>query len=100
MTLDETKTPMTSTPGSKETETQDASAPRGDERLTQAHEQTKRADEQLSRLTKHLARRERGPAPAPSTGPPPQSPPAADPAPPPPPPQKMLRLRALVALPI
>ena len=42
MTLDETKTPMTSTPGSKDTETQDASAPRGDERLTQAHEQIKR----------------------------------------------------------
>jgi uncharacterized coiled-coil protein SlyX len=98
MTLDETKTPMTSTPGSKETETQDASAPRGDERLTQAHEQIKRADEQLSRLTEQLARMEREAAPAPSTGPAPQSPAAAGPAPPPP--QKMPRLRTLVALPV
>jgi len=96
--LDETKTPMTSTPGSKEAETQDASAPRGDERLTQAHEQIKRADEQLSRLTEQLARMEREAAPPPSTGPAPQSPPAAEPAPPPP--QKMPRLRTLVALPI
>jgi molecular chaperone GrpE (heat shock protein) len=98
MMLDETKTPMTSTPGSKDTETQDASAPRGDERLTQAHEQIKRADEQLSRLTEQLARMEREAAPPPSTGPAPQSPPAAEPAPPPP--QKMPRLRTLVALPI
>jgi hypothetical protein len=54
---------MNSTPSPKATEPPDAQAA-ADERLTHAHREIKRADEQLARLTEQLERMERDAAPS------------------------------------
>jgi hypothetical protein len=97
---DNAKAPMTSTPGSKDTEAGDTAAPRPDERLAQAHEEIKRADEQLSKLTEQLARMERDDAAPPAAVAAPPTAPVAEAVALPPPPAEKPLLRTLVALPI